>query len=178
MTSFSVRYRAARPCCRRNLKKSGEIPPRWAIRRGGDPHFFPEFGGNMVWVPGIFPKSCILEGGPITPCSRRVKKHHFDHQRLQIHPHVCLGYEFNPPESTSQVDACPAGITAYVLEPAVRPPTATTLQPSSVEEMHTYPSMKEDIRSLQNALQLSQHQMSTRSFNAAEVILFLTSLKG
>ena len=44
-------------------EKKWGLSPRWAIRRGENPHFFPEFGGYMVWVPGIFPKSCILEGG-------------------------------------------------------------------------------------------------------------------
>ena len=62
LTSFSVWYQAARPCCRRNLKKSGEPPP--AGPSGGG-HFFPGFGGYMVFVAGTFPGSCFLEGGPV-----------------------------------------------------------------------------------------------------------------
>ena len=58
LTSFSVRSLAARPCCHRFSKKSG-ICPRWTIRRGGGPHFFPKFGERVVWVPGIFPVSCF-----------------------------------------------------------------------------------------------------------------------
>ena len=38
----------ARPCCRQNLKKSGEIPPPLGHPPWGEPHFFPTFGDYMV----------------------------------------------------------------------------------------------------------------------------------
>ena len=54
-----------------DFQKKVGISPRWTIRQGEKPHFFPGFGERVVWVPGIFTGSCFLEGGsPITPCSR------------------------------------------------------------------------------------------------------------
>ena len=44
------------------FEKGGGFP-RWTIRLGENRHFFPGFGERVVWVSGIFPGSCFLEGG-------------------------------------------------------------------------------------------------------------------
>ena len=41
------------------FEKKWGIFPRWTIRWGETPHFFPGFGERVVWVPGIFPGSCF-----------------------------------------------------------------------------------------------------------------------
>ena len=43
LTSFSVRSRAARPCCRRFSNKCGELPPA-GPSAGENQHLFPRFG--------------------------------------------------------------------------------------------------------------------------------------
>ena len=61
LTSFSVRYRAARPCCRRNLKKKWRPPPAAGDRghcRGPGP-LGPPLAPQGTWATGMY----ICDGG-------------------------------------------------------------------------------------------------------------------
>ena len=49
---FFSKVPAARPCCRRNLKKSGEIPPRRMVQRGDLATFFQISATGWGGCPG------------------------------------------------------------------------------------------------------------------------------
>ena len=74
LTSFSVRSRTARPCCRRFSKKWG-ISPRWTIHRGETALFSGIQQEGSLGARDL-PRIVFLKGGgsPITPCRRRPKK--------------------------------------------------------------------------------------------------------